>query len=211
MKVALELDTRSKLLEAAVKVFAREGFVGSSVRQIAETAGVNHGSIKYHYSSKNELWRATVAYLYQSMEAAVFKNETQWETMSPREQLIDHIDAYVRFNCSRPEYLRIVLYESIALSERYEWLADNYLRPFTDRAINRVALAQEQGLFRADIPALNLYHMNMAASRSMLFVAPELASRYGVDVYSEIEIERHVDALVKLFIVPEKESVPSGP
>ena len=208
MKIELELDTRSKLLKAAVSVFGKYGFAGSSVRKIAERAGVNHGSIKYHYSSKNELWRATIAYLYQNMEAAVFKNEAQWEKMTPREQLIDHIETYVRFNCSNPDCLRIVLHESITKGERYEWLADNFLRPFTDRAINRVALAQEQGLYPSDIPALNLYHMNIAASRSMLFVAPELADQYGVDVFAEIEIQRHVDAMVKLFVVDEKESVP---
>ena len=207
MKVALELDTRSKLLKAAVKVFAREGFAGASVRHIAESAGVNHGSIKYHYSSKNELWRATVAYLYQSMEAAIFENQDQWAKMSPREQLIENIETYVRFNCKQPELLRIVLYESIARSERFDWLAENYLRPFTDRAISRVALAQKQGLFREDIPALNLHHMNIAAARSMIFAAPELSSQYGVDVYSEIEIERHVNSLVKLFVVPEKEKM----
>lgn len=208
MKSGLELDTRSKLLEAAVSVFGKHGFTGSSVRQIADLAGVNHGSIKYHYSSKNELWRATVAYLYQCMEAAVFENEALWAKMSPREQMVDHIGTYVRFNAAKPEFLRIVMNETISRSERYEWLADNYLRPFTDRAINRVALAQKEGLFRADIPPMNLYYMNIAASRSMFFAGPELADQYGIDVFSEIEIKRHIDALVTLFVLPEKESIP---
>jgi len=207
MKVALELDTRSKLLKAAVEVFSKEGFASSSVRQIADLAGVNHGSIKYHYSSKTELWRATVKYLFQRMEAAVFENEAQWKKMSPREQLVDHIETFLRFNVNNPAYLRIVMFETISPSERYEWLAENYLRPFAARAINRTALAQEDGLFRADIPPLNLYHMNIAASRSMILAGPELFSQYGVDICSEIEIQRHADAMVKMFVVDEKESV----
>ena len=204
MKVGLELDTRSKLLEAAVKVFAKEGFSGASVRQIADLAGVNHGSIKYHYSSKNQLWRAGIAYLFGEMEKAVFANEEQWEAMSPREQIIDHISTYARFNAANPELLRMVMFESMVRSDRFEWLSENYLRPFSDRAVSRVALAQEEGTYRADIPPLNLHYMNVAASRSMFFAAPELQERYGIDMFSEEEIERHIDAVIKLFVLPEE-------
>lgn len=207
MKTGLELDTRSKLLEAAVAVFGKHGFSGSSVRQIADLANVNHGSIKYHYSSKNQLWRAMVAYLFQSMEAAVFQNEAEWARMTAREQLEDHIGSYIRFNAETPEYMRVIMYESISRSERFEWLADNYLRPFTDRAINRVALAQEQGVFRADIPPLNLYYMQISASRSLFFEADELSQQFGIDAFSEIEVQRHIDAVVALFVVPQKESI----
>lgn len=204
MKIALQLDTRSKLLKAAVKIFAKEGFAGASVRKIADLAGVNHGSIKYHYSSKDHLWRAAIAYLFGEMEKAVFANEEQWEKMTPHEQIKDHMATYVRFNAAHPEMLRMVMFESIVRSERFEWLAENHLRPFTDRAVNRTALAQEQGVYRADIPPLNLYYMNVAASRSMFFAAPELDERFGIQVFSEEEIERHIDALVKLFVVPDK-------
>ena len=206
MKISLELDTRSKLLDAAIRIFAKEGFAGASVRQIAEIAGVNHGSIKYHYSSKTHLWRSAIALLFQQMEEAVFANEHLWEKMSPEEQIRDHIASYVRFNAAHPELLRMVMFESIVRSERFEWLSENYLRPFTDRALARTALAQEQGVFRTDIPALNLYYMNVAASRSMFFAAPELNERFGIDVFSEDEIERHIDALTKLFVINTKES-----
>ena len=187
------------------RIFSKEGFAGASVRQIAEIAGVNHGSIKYHYSSKDHLWRAAIAYLFTEMERAVFANEHLWEKMTQHEQMRDHISSYVRFNAKHPELVRMVMFESLVRSERFEWLADNYLRPFSDRAVNRTALAQEQGVYRDDVPPLNLYYMNVAASRSMFFAAPELEHRFGIDVFSEAEIERHIDALIKLFVAPENE------
>lgn len=206
MKIALELDTRSKLLEAAVKVFAKEGFAGAAVRQIANLAGVNHGSIKYHYSSKSQLWRASISYLFERLEDEMFANDDQWAKMSKREIAIEHIDRYVRFNAANPELLRMVMFESLVRSERFEWLAENYLRPFSDRAVNRTALAQEQGIYRDDIPPLNFYYMNVAASRSMLFAAPELESRFGIDMSAEEELKRHIDSIVSLFVVPEETS-----
>ena len=202
--IELQLDTRSKLLKAAVSVFAKEGFAGASVRKIADLAGVNHGSIKYHYSSKNELWRASIGYLFQKMESFIFANEDEWAKMSQREQLIEHIERYIRFNAANPELMRMVMFESLVRSERFEWLSDNYLRPFSDRAVNRTALAQEQGLYRSDIPPLNLYYMNVAASRSMFFAAQELEDRFGIDMFSEEEMQRHIDAMIKMFVMDEK-------
>jgi hypothetical protein len=138
----------------------------------------------------------------------VFANSDNWGRLSAREQVVEHIGAYVRFNARRPELARIIMFETIVRSDRYDWLAENYLRPFTERAITRTALAQEEGVFRDDIPPLNLYHMNVAASRSLFLAAPELNEHFGVDIFAEEEIERHIESMVKLFVVPE--TVESG-
>ena len=204
MTSGLELDTRSKLLASAVKVFGQHGFAAASVRQIADLAGVNHGSIKYHYSSKTQLWRAAIAYLFDEMEAALFANSDNWAAMTPREQIIENIGAYVRFNAHHPELVRMIMFESIVQSERFDWLAENHLWPFTDRSINRVAWAQEQGVYRADIPPFNFHYMNIAAARSLFFSSTEFERQFGIDMRAEEEIERHIDAVVKLFVVPEK-------
>ena len=57
------LDTRSKLLEAAVKVFSKYGYDGASLRQISELAGVKHGLIKYHHKNKKTLWRLSLIHI----------------------------------------------------------------------------------------------------------------------------------------------------
>lgn len=135
----------------------------------------------------------------------MFENEDQWKKMIPRELIIEHISSYVRFNLANPQLLRMVMFESIVRNERFEWFAENVLRPFTDRSINRVDLAQKEGVYRNDIPALNLHYMSVAASRSMVFAAPELDERFGINVFAEEEIQRHVDGLVKIFVLPEME------
>jgi AcrR family transcriptional regulator len=50
--------TREQLLEAAARVFARHGFNGASVPQIAEAAGVSTGAIYSNFSGKEELFLA---------------------------------------------------------------------------------------------------------------------------------------------------------
>jgi AcrR family transcriptional regulator len=48
-------DTKAKILEAAFRRLAREGYAALSMREIARDAGVNHALINYHYRSKDQL------------------------------------------------------------------------------------------------------------------------------------------------------------
>ncbi|MFN7971758.1 MAG: TetR/AcrR family transcriptional regulator [Acidobacteriota bacterium] len=48
-------DKRRRILEAAVTVFAREGYAGAKVADIAKKAGVADGTIYLYFRSKEEL------------------------------------------------------------------------------------------------------------------------------------------------------------
>jgi AcrR family transcriptional regulator len=54
--IAIE-DKRKLLLDAAVRVFARRGYHGSRVGDIAEEAGVAHGLLYHYFSSKEDVLR----------------------------------------------------------------------------------------------------------------------------------------------------------
>ena len=203
METGLELDTRSKLLEAAVVQFGKFGFAGTSVRKIADDAGVNHGSIKYHYSGKDELWRAAVAYLYSLLEKSVHQDEHDWKNMTPREQIINSVTNYIRFSAKHPELSRIVFFETMHESERLEWLTENYIRPYTSRAIARVALAQEQGVYPDDMSPMHQHYINIAAAKNIFLMAPEISRAFDVDVFDEDQIEQHIAAVLKVTMLPE--------
>jgi AcrR family transcriptional regulator len=48
-------QTKGKILEAAFRRLATEGYAAMSVREIAKDAGVNHALINYHFRSKDQL------------------------------------------------------------------------------------------------------------------------------------------------------------
>jgi TetR/AcrR family transcriptional regulator, fatty acid metabolism regulator protein len=48
-------DRRRQILDAAVRVFARRGYHGSRVGEIAEEAGVAHGLLYHYFSSKEQV------------------------------------------------------------------------------------------------------------------------------------------------------------
>ncbi len=85
-------DTRRRILETALDLFAAQGYEGASTRQIAEGAGVNLPAIQYYFGNKEGLYRAVIeditadtdrhmASLAPRVEAALAVPET------PREEL----------------------------------------------------------------------------------------------------------------------------
>ena len=48
-------DTRARILDAAFRRLATEGYAALSVREIARDAGVNHALINYHFRTKDQL------------------------------------------------------------------------------------------------------------------------------------------------------------
>lgn len=70
-------QTRAQLLDAAERVFAREGFGGASIAAIAEEAGYSHGAIYSNFDGKDDLFLvlveervdARLARVYQAADA----------------------------------------------------------------------------------------------------------------------------------------------
>ena len=54
------IDTKEQILNVAEKLFAENGFRGTSLRSVISEAGVNLSAVHYHFGSKEELFRAVV-------------------------------------------------------------------------------------------------------------------------------------------------------
>ena len=53
-------DARATLVAAAARVFAKHGFAGSSMDQIAEEAGFSKGALYWHFEGKSDLFFALI-------------------------------------------------------------------------------------------------------------------------------------------------------
>ncbi len=57
---------REDVLERAMDLFWRNGFSGTSLRQLEEATGLNPGSIYYHFKDKRTLFEAVLAYYIEN-------------------------------------------------------------------------------------------------------------------------------------------------
>ncbi|WP_027054909.1 CerR family C-terminal domain-containing protein [Mesorhizobium erdmanii] len=60
--------TRAALVRAALKLFGRQGFDGTSTREIAAVAQANIGSIAYHFGGKEGLRTAAADYIVETIQ-----------------------------------------------------------------------------------------------------------------------------------------------
>ena len=62
------IDTKERILLAASREFADNGFKGTTIRSICRKARVNLASVNYHFSSKEALYRQVFDYLFEKTD-----------------------------------------------------------------------------------------------------------------------------------------------
>jgi AcrR family transcriptional regulator len=80
-------EKQIQIMEAAEELFAEKGFAGTSVRDIAEEAGVNLAMISYYFGSKERLMESLFKYRGESIKL-------QLETMLENKELSSLQKAY---------------------------------------------------------------------------------------------------------------------
>lgn len=130
--------TRSALIRAGIDLFGRQGFDGTSTREIARAASVNIAGIAYHFGGKAGLHRACgeaiAAIIVESvgrldaaaMEAAMASPEAAGEAF------IAAVAAIAGFMLGRPEaesVARFMVREQMDPSETFTVLYEELIRP----------------------------------------------------------------------------------
>ena len=64
------MSSREKILDAAMEVFAQAGYRRASMDQVAEAAGLTRQAVYHYFSSKTELFRASVEALHEGAHEA---------------------------------------------------------------------------------------------------------------------------------------------
>jgi AcrR family transcriptional regulator len=121
---AADVDNRSRLLHAATDAFAEYGYEGASLRAIADTAGVSFQLIAYYFGSKEELWIATVDFLFERyLETGKGLGFTSSGNLA--EQFHNHLRLLLTDMLQRPQLRKVWIQEYLADSPRYH----NVIRP----------------------------------------------------------------------------------
>jgi AcrR family transcriptional regulator len=68
-------ETRQRILNVAARLFAEQGYVGTSIRDIAAELGISSPSLYYHFRSKGEILTELLAEPLERVEIAVSEAE----------------------------------------------------------------------------------------------------------------------------------------
>lgn len=70
-------DTRSRLLETALKLFSEHGMEGMSLQMIADELGVTKAAVYYHFKTKDEIAEVVAAPTSQDLDQIIDEARTK--------------------------------------------------------------------------------------------------------------------------------------
>ena len=80
-------QTRDRILQSALEIFAERGFKAGTVREICSLAGVNLASVNYYFRSKELLYRETMIYSFREADRKYPQGAFIDEAFSPEDRL----------------------------------------------------------------------------------------------------------------------------
>lgn len=148
----VELAPRNKILDAAEALFAKRGFAGVGLSEIAESVGLGKSSLFHHFRSKAQLHAAVVARILDAFDTALTRCLAQGGT--PTERLDRWLDTLVALLGSDPAYARLLLrslFEDDELTGELEeeQRADGALRRIMDNIGRLLREGIDAGEFRS--------------------------------------------------------------
>lgn len=99
--------TRTKIVEAAVSVFAEKGVRGLSISRVAKDAGFNRGTVYQYFATRELLIREAKNQISRSFRDEVFGEDRIAFFRSPGEV----VDKLATFATKNPEFCKVWLYE----------------------------------------------------------------------------------------------------
>jgi TetR/AcrR family transcriptional regulator, fatty acid metabolism regulator protein len=151
MAQAPPVDKRRQILDAAIHVFARQGFHSCRVSDIADEAGVAYGLVYHYFESKDEVLNELFTERWSLLLAAI--EEVDREPLGAREKL----DAVARFIIDSyrhdPDLMKVIIVDVTRAANSFGRTHLAEIRRAYDMIAKIVADGQRGGAFRDDVDA----------------------------------------------------------
>ena len=143
---------QDRYIAIARQSFAKAGYHGVSLAQLARKAGVSKQAFLHFFASKEKLYAAVLNKLSQDLcqEIALY------ECARPEDQLVAYFQAFARRSLKAPNDAHLVIYALLmAEPDAKQWPLKPYLEALTDLGMSTEAWrGGNRNLLRAEIFAI---------------------------------------------------------
>jgi AcrR family transcriptional regulator len=149
-------QTRHRIIDTAVRIFARKGFHGTSMADLASAANLTKGAFYHHFESKDALFFAVVESVQEKWRDAVEHEVLQAE--NPLDQLMALLNSHAQLLHKEPTLCLVIT--SLTAEMEDNGSASNFVAAlhgvystligFIEDIIRR---GQAQGQVRGDVDA----------------------------------------------------------
>jgi TetR/AcrR family transcriptional regulator len=147
-------SSRDKILDTAEPLFARSGFAGVGLREVAERAGLGKSSLFYHFASKLKLYVAVIERVFEDFDARLAAGAAPGA--SPIDRLHAWTDAVVESLAAHPSWA-ILLVRSL-FDDVVEGEDQGRIDELFGRIVARISAALEEGIRSGEIRSVSVPH-----------------------------------------------------
>jgi AcrR family transcriptional regulator len=147
-----DVDTPTRILDAAEHAFAIAGLAGAKLADIAGAAGIRRPSLLYHFTSKERLYGAVVERAFDVLGATLvqaMEGEGDFETRLHRT-----LDRFVEFLDERPYLARLIVRQMIDGGSPGQAILLEQVGPLLD-TVQRFIEREGAGRLRATVDVRN--------------------------------------------------------
>ena len=106
-------DTRARIQQVALELFAEQGYDKTSLREIAERLDVTKAALYYHFKSKEDIVRSLVEDYFGQIDALIAWAKTQPRTAATRAEILSR---YVRIVADGSDVFRMLQHNQAAMN-----------------------------------------------------------------------------------------------
>jgi len=143
------VDKRRTILDAAVRVFARQGFHHCRVSDIADEAGVAYGLVYHYFSSKDEVLDTLFLERWNVLLDVIREVDA---ADTPAREKLDRIAGFIVDSYRHdPELMKVIIVEVTRAANSFGRTHLPKIREAFSSIADIVAAAQARGEFRDDV------------------------------------------------------------
>ncbi|MBB6545323.1 TetR/AcrR family transcriptional regulator [Nonomuraea rubra] len=191
---------RRQIMEAALPVFLRNGYVGTSMDEVASLASVSKQTVYKHFTDKEQLFTSIIMDTTGQVEGLAKMIISALEDSDDLEKDLGELARQFLARIMRPDILRLRRLV-IAEADRFPDLGRTWYAQGFERSLKTMSTAferlTERGLLRTDDPALAAEHF----VGLLLWIPVNKVMFEGAgDHYTDAELERLAEAGVAAFL-----------
>jgi TetR/AcrR family transcriptional regulator len=186
-------ETRSAILAAAARNFARAGLGGARTEAIAAAAGVNKAMLYYYFKSKDLLYAEVLESHFKEFHRRAM--EVLGEKGSAGSTVLRFVETHFDFISSQRDYPRLFQQMMMTDAQRGARLVRKYLVPVSRKLFEVVQRGRRTGEFRRldsrhvviSLVALNVFYFS---------TAPVMKMVTRIDPYSAANLKHRKDEVL---------------
>jgi TetR/AcrR family fatty acid metabolism transcriptional regulator len=149
-RAAAAADKRRQILDAAIRVFARQGFHACRVSDVADEAGVAYGLVYHYFQSKEEIMGTLFSERWQIMLDAIAEID-RTQDIPARDKLYLVASFIIDSYRHEPDLMKVIIVEVTRAANSFGRAHLPKIREAYDMIGQIVARAQADGSFKRDI------------------------------------------------------------